>query len=348
MKKIKKHQWFSILMALGIIAILMIVVTGLAAIYSREFKLSRLSYDEIIANISAEWAFEYAMLKVKNHEDWFQDEMTSNDIDWKKFLLNSERNKNLTVKYEIKANANDLTEKLSKWKMLVIPLFVDEWEILENNSKKPEEKTSKIKITRWLKISTKNDSDLIWSISATNENNNDEILAKLSENYLNQNIILHWKWSDLSWKIQLNAEDCYEIEWDNVVSKKCDQIKDINEKIKNNKAEKIFYTFESDDIRIEDFLKENREIEIKNKKWDWTENIEKFKISNPYLILYNNWNTDLEIEIKSEEETPFALPKRQIQATAQKWDASQIFSFNEDKNQYYQEMLNTYTIPETN
>lgn len=332
-------------MALGIIAILMIVVTGLAAMYSREFKLSRLSYDEIIANISAEWAFEYAMLKVKNHEDWFQDEMTSNDMDWKNFLLNSERNKNLTVKYEIKANANDLTEKLSKWKMLVIPLFVDEWEKLKenspkNNSKKPEEKTSSIKVTQWLKISVlpdSNDSDLIWSISATNENNN-------SENYLNQNIIMHWKWKieeNSKWKIQLNAEDCYKINWENVDKiDNCTQDSVVDER--------IFYTFESDDIKIEDFLKENWKIEIKNKKWDWTENIEEFKISNPYLILYNNWNTDLEIRIKSKEDTPFALPKRQVQATAQKWDASQIFSFNEDKNQYYQEMLNTYTSPETN
>lgn len=337
-------------MALGIIAILMIVVTGLAAMYSREFKLSRLSYDEIIANISAEWAFEYAMLKVKNHEDWFQDEMTSDDIDWKNFLLNSERNKNLTVKYEIKANSKLENFTLSGWEMLVIPLFVDEWEKLKensskNNSKKPEENTSKIKVTKWLQISitnTTNDSDLIWSISATNENNNDEIKAKSSENYLNQNIILQWKWKieeNSKWKIQLNAEDCYKINWENVDKiDNCTQDSVVDER--------IFYTFESDDIKIEDFLKENWEIEIKNKKWDWTENIEKFKISNPYLILYNNWNSLMQIEVKSN--SPFALPKRQIQATAQKWDASQIFSFNEDKNQYYQEMLNTYTSPETN
>lgn len=327
-------------MALGIIAILMIVVTGLAAMYSREFKLSRLSYDEIIANISAEWAFEYAMLKVKNHEDWFQDEMTSDDIDWKNFLPNSERNKNLTVKnltvkYEIKANSKLENFTLSRWEMLVIPLFVDEWEILENNSKKPEENTSKIEVTKWLQISitnTTNDSDLIWSISATNENNNDEIKAKSSENYLNQNIILQWKWKieeNSKWKIQLNAEDCYKINWENV-----DKIDNCTQN--SVVDERVFYTFETKDIEIKDFL--NGEIE-ENGKYA-------YKISNPYLILYNNWTSPMQIEVKSN--SPFALPKRQIQATAQKWDASQVFSFNEDKNQYYQEMLNTYTSPETN
>ncbi len=63
-------------MAIGIIAILMILVSGLAMTYLREMKLSRLSYDEVIASANAEGVFEYAMLKVRNHRDGFQDSMT--------------------------------------------------------------------------------------------------------------------------------------------------------------------------------------------------------------------------------------------------------------------------------
>lgn len=54
MKIIKRHRGFSILMAIGIVAILMIMVTGVAMVYLREFKLSRLSYDEVISRASAE------------------------------------------------------------------------------------------------------------------------------------------------------------------------------------------------------------------------------------------------------------------------------------------------------
>lgn len=82
-------------MALGITAVLMIVVSGLAAMYMREFKLSRLSYDEIISSASAEGMFEYGMLKIKNHADGFQDSVDSSigDLDTEMFKLTSERSK---------------------------------------------------------------------------------------------------------------------------------------------------------------------------------------------------------------------------------------------------------------
>lgn len=54
MKKFLQHRGFSVLMAIGIIAILMIVVSGLATLYMKEFKISRLSYDEVTAYASAE------------------------------------------------------------------------------------------------------------------------------------------------------------------------------------------------------------------------------------------------------------------------------------------------------
>lgn len=54
MKKFSQHRGFSILMALGITAILMITVTALAAMYARELKISRMTYDEILAQNAAE------------------------------------------------------------------------------------------------------------------------------------------------------------------------------------------------------------------------------------------------------------------------------------------------------
>jgi hypothetical protein len=56
-------------MALGTIAVLLLIVTGLASTYMREMKLSRASYDEVVALGTAEGMFEYAMLKVRNHRE---------------------------------------------------------------------------------------------------------------------------------------------------------------------------------------------------------------------------------------------------------------------------------------
>ena len=48
------QKGFSTLMALGTISVLLIMVTGLATTYTRELKLSRSVYDEIIASAGAE------------------------------------------------------------------------------------------------------------------------------------------------------------------------------------------------------------------------------------------------------------------------------------------------------
>ena len=82
-------------MALGITAILMILVSGLAVMYMREFKLSRLSYDEVLASSSAEGMFEYGMLKIRNHADGFQDSVStaSGDLESDMFKLITPRSK---------------------------------------------------------------------------------------------------------------------------------------------------------------------------------------------------------------------------------------------------------------
>ncbi len=65
----RTHRGFSILVALGTVGVLLIIVTGLATIYINEMKLSRMQYDNIIAYAGSEGAFEYALLKVKNHRE---------------------------------------------------------------------------------------------------------------------------------------------------------------------------------------------------------------------------------------------------------------------------------------
>ena len=66
---ITSRRGFSILVALATIGVLLIIVMGLATIYANELKLSRMQYDNVLAYAGSEGAFEYALLKVKNHRE---------------------------------------------------------------------------------------------------------------------------------------------------------------------------------------------------------------------------------------------------------------------------------------
>lgn len=159
MKKNNRHQGFSVLMAMGIITILMIMVTGVAMTYLREFRLSRFSYDEVIASAAAEGAFEYAMLKIRNHESGFEDSAKSDSYgDMEKFFkFSTPRSKEMVTEYKIEANSTRATFTIQLNSSLVIPLFVDQGEKIDKNfplkkSKKPHKNTSKITKTTGLNI----------------------------------------------------------------------------------------------------------------------------------------------------------------------------------------------------
>ena len=78
-------------MAIGTIGVLLVLVTSLAISYIRESRLSRYSYDEVIASAAAEGQFEYAMLKVRNHRDGFQDRVSSSESDGRMLDLSTPR-----------------------------------------------------------------------------------------------------------------------------------------------------------------------------------------------------------------------------------------------------------------
>lgn len=154
MRIFHRHKGFSLLMALGITAVLLIMVVGLALVYMRELKLSRLSYDEVLSSASAEGLFEYGMLKVRNHADGFQDSVRAGsgedfDADGKMFALSELRSAGMSMEYSIEANSTGATFTLSGGEHLIIPLFVDTGEKIKpgSDSKKPQKNTSSIENT---------------------------------------------------------------------------------------------------------------------------------------------------------------------------------------------------------
>ncbi|MFZ2256461.1 MAG: hypothetical protein WAW59_06690 [Patescibacteria group bacterium] len=66
---------------------------GLASTYIREMKLSRTSYDEVLAYANAEGMFEYAMLKVRNHREGFADSVENTELDGKILIPTTERSR---------------------------------------------------------------------------------------------------------------------------------------------------------------------------------------------------------------------------------------------------------------
>lgn len=199
MHTVKNTSWFSTLMALGTIGILLIIITGLATIYITEMKLSRASYDEIIAYENAEWVFEYGMLKVRNHREWFQDSLIPTDIDARMFDLSSSRSKNMKMGYKIESNATWAVFSLGQNEHLIIPLFAANEAYLAGSttSKKPSENQSR-RVVKDLVVNGL--SDLTWTIVAMSGS---------------ESVWLSWKGnitSVTSWDIRKNWSDCYDID----------------------------------------------------------------------------------------------------------------------------------------
>lgn len=131
------RRGFSILMALGITAILIVLVAWLSALYLRELRLSRLWYDEIIALAGAEWVFEYSMLKIRNHRDGFSDSMTWGDQDGRQFWLMTARSSQLQVGYIIEAQSTGAVFEIPAGEHLILPLFVGYGDLLSGRSQDP-------------------------------------------------------------------------------------------------------------------------------------------------------------------------------------------------------------------
>lgn len=133
-----KKQGFSILMAIGITAILLVLTTGLALLYMQEFRLSRFSYDEVIAQAAAEGVFEYGMLKVRNHRDGFSDAMIAADPDAALFKFDTPRTKGIEVGYTLKTQSQSHTfSGVAPESHLIVPLFVGTGVMLSDHSADP-------------------------------------------------------------------------------------------------------------------------------------------------------------------------------------------------------------------
>lgn len=313
---------FSILIALGTTGVLLILVIGLASLYLNEMKLSRLQYDNIFTYSQAEGAFEYAMLKAKNHQDGFQDAMNSSDPDGQMFLWGTDRTKWVTTQYEIDAQTREYTGALDSWKSIIIPLFVGSGNIIGTQKSREPNYTWSVEQVKDITLNSTDPSTLSWSIIAMSGS---ESVGITGTGEINASSLA---------TLRMRWVECYN--FDGTENTTANIIQDgncrmsvlVNPSDVTMQWEQIEYFY---DLvwKVDDFLKGDGTIIFNSS--DIASRQVKMDISNPYIMIYNAWVTQF-ISLKAN--TPFSLPTLKITTESRKGDAAQKFEFTENKAKY--------------
>lgn len=151
-----------------ITAFLIVVSSWILILVIQESKNTKLVYNSISTQAWAEWTIEYALLKVKNHADWFADRIDfKQDKDANILAYNKDKvtNKDVATSYEIINNSKSYSWEVISWEFEIIPLYIDNWEFITNNSKNPNKNTSSISKITSLKLTWDNNyvRNIIWN-----------------------------------------------------------------------------------------------------------------------------------------------------------------------------------------
>lgn len=224
---------FSLIMAIGTVAFLLVIVTSLSILYLRESRLSRYTYDDILASSNAEGMFEYAMLKAKNHREWFEDIVKKNEPDGNLLQPTLDRSKNLQWEYSIVAASSGYTFDVPVQEHLIVPLFVSNEALLggATTSKKPQYHTGSQNATDF-KITYINGLD--WTIVAMSGSTSIALTG-------NGNID-----ATTQWNIRIQASQCYHGNTGEEIS--CEHFDP-----KVRKDEKLIYFYDIKE-KVSDFL----------------------------------------------------------------------------------------------
>ncbi|EKE28567.1 MAG: hypothetical protein ACD_3C00043G0006 [uncultured bacterium (gcode 4)] len=138
--KTNYNSWFSSIVAILLTAFLVVVSAWVLSIVLQESRNTRLVYNSISTYAWAEWAQEYALLKIKNHEEWFQDSIVEGqDSDSKLLAVNpgSINKIDQYIEYTMSTNSKKYSSTIASWDFEIIPLFFDPGSPMQINSKHP-------------------------------------------------------------------------------------------------------------------------------------------------------------------------------------------------------------------
>lgn len=126
--RLHNTKWYSIITVIITSTFLLVLSTVVLSLIVKQYSIMWASSTESRAYIASEWALEYTLLKLKNHREWFQDSLTKQDSN-KDMLFKAE------LSYKIESNSLHSTWDIKKWDYKVIPLFTDDWSLIDTNEK---------------------------------------------------------------------------------------------------------------------------------------------------------------------------------------------------------------------
>ena len=298
-------------MALGSIGVLMIIVVGMASVFLREMRLSRLQYDSILSSTQAEGVFEYAMLKVRNHRDGFADTMNVSSPDAIIFSWASPRTDKVELSYIIESQS---AKKVFSWwldQYIIIPLFTGKCgDLLDVTSCDPREYFDTQQVKKIISLSTSgNPMNLSWSIVAMSGSENISLSGTGNIDGSETGIM------------RLRSNTCIDSEWN--VKPQSIPMDNGNCPVPYNpisgwEVVDYFYDLIWD---TESFLKNTAGSDF-----------EKMETKDPYLLIFSSGPA---VDIMLETDYPFTLPEFSVTTEARKWEALQAIRFREDKSRYY-------------
>lgn len=282
----------------------MIIVIGMVEVFLSEMRLSRYQYDYILASEQVEWAFEYAMLKVTNHRDGFQDELTEADLDQILFSGSTDRTVNNTVSYKIQAQTNSYTKNILPWDYLIFPLFAgtDEYIVAGKPSRNPSFSSGSIVAENFRMSLSTTPENVYWSIIAMSWSQNTSLSGTGEING-----------AEIGTSRMVGIE-CFNNLWNPValVNNQCPP------GIIASGGEELQYFYDTNS-NVEDFLKSYPSHQVKD----------------PYFFVFNKWGAAVDMNFQSNASHPFALPDLTVIVEAKKWKAVQTIRFHSDKSKYY-------------
>ncbi len=290
------NKWFSTIIVILIVSFLVILSSWILNIILQESKNTRLVFNMISTYAWAEWALEYALLKLKNHKNWFEDSVKYNtDYDSKLLFKDTSNfifNKDQIIEYEIDNFATDYTWSINPWSFEIISLFFDSWSLIQVNSKNPNLNTSTSNIikTNSFKFTWKKS----WWI----------------ETVFTWNII----WNDVNW-------NTFWIVWTWQTNESFwTWYTDIIKSLWSKK-----YTETDTDFTNAQQINFEKWIDI----WKFLNTY-----NNNYLIIYNSSPDKLDYNITSNEW--FSLSKTSIITSSKIWNFKQNIQFTQDKSQIFE------------
>lgn len=270
-----KKNWFSVIIAMLMTAFLIVISAWILALMLQESKNTRLVSNTINTYAWAQWSLEYALLKAKNHREWFQDKISTEDSESKLLRKDEDsfkKNIDTTLEYEMRTFSQDYTWTLNPVQIDVIPLFFDNWKPNWTNTKNPNPDSSDIIKTNEFSISW--NKLFVWNIVW---NDNNWVTYWISWTWSVWKKIWCWAWSNIiDWKMKYITEYNW-ISWASeikIIDNKdiCEFLEDYSDNyllITNASDDNLEYNIKSDNW----FATPKTEIIASSSIWDFKQNI---------------------------------------------------------------------------